>query len=198
MSRLIRPVATLLAGLLLQGCASTSSVSTRFLADNSESVRTLMVAARTPEPLLRKDYERACAAALGERAKGAYRSLPDWHEAGYQQLVKGLTLDAVLVIDITPLIITPMQMPPANEVSSERFGSAAGPTFNTWESGGNQQATAVAGMNSYDIEARLIKADNQVLWEGLIRTNEANDLQAIARSQCQALDSHLRKLGLLD
>ena len=196
---MLRLTALGLGCLMLQACASTSSVSSRFQADTAVAAASMMIAARTPEQALRKRYELACHQAWAGKAASqpSHQVIANWYEAGYQQLLEAMDTEAVLVIDITPVLIAPMQMPPANEISDARFGADAGPTYNTWQIGGNKEPSAAGPDKIIEVEARLIGADGQVRWEGLVRTHEANDLQAIARSQCQALGEYLRKMDLL-
>lgn len=49
----------------------------------------------------------------------------------------------------------------------------------------------------HDIEFQMLTPEGKTLWNSVALTHEANDLEAIARSQCRALKRDLDGLRLL-
>ncbi|MFN3713395.1 MAG: hypothetical protein ACK4SX_07045 [Alcanivoracaceae bacterium] len=191
--------------VLLTACASTSTLVTRHVADSSDApVQNLLLVGRSPEAKIRKQWEKACASRLagdrlaitGSESLWPADLMPDTETLLAEAAARGF--DAVLVAEITPLLLAPLQMPPDNVVSEERrVSSDASPRSPGF------QLTLGAGDKStppprdQDIEFQLQRPDGTVLWNGLVRTHEANQLEAIARSQCQRVRKTLVQAGLL-
>lgn len=183
----------------LTACASTSSITSRYLAPSVAPSASITLAAQTPEQSIRERYETVCAGELGTKVTviPAYTLLSSWAGASPEPLLAVTDTPALLVIDLTSLLLPAMQMPPGNEVSDARLGSAAGPTYNTWELGSSRSQDSADVDQVIHVEARLISQSGTTLWEGIIHTHEANDLRAIAQSQCRALADTLGAHGLL-
>ena len=72
--------------------------------------------------------------------------------------------------------------------------SPRSPGFQITLAGNEPESTP---LEAQDIEFQLQRPSGKVLWNGLLRTNEANQIEAIARSQCKRLQKTLSKSGLL-
>lgn len=193
--------------LSLMACARTSQVSTRFMgATEAEPPAALLLVARMPETEQRRRWEQACMTQLygGEALTliASTEALPNWYEGGNEQLLawardKGNAVN-VLVFELTGLLLAPFSMPPGNVVSSERFPNEDPIGDPTWAINlGRSPEKPPELPETIETEVRLISGAGDVLWEGLVYTHEANDLAAIGRSQCAAVQETLEGLGHL-
>lgn len=198
-------ITTLLSSLLLLGgCASTTTVVTRHSSDTAEApLSKLLLVGRVDDVEMRKPWEQACAKQLqhdGLKIQSSHKiwpqSLPEQEE--FMQEATSQGFDSLLIAEISSLQLLPLQLPPDNVVSAERRPSSdAGtrtPSFQIHVAGA-EQSEVVAQIQ--DIEFHLLRTDGQTLWNGLLRTDEANQVEAIARSQCKQLNKTLKKTGLL-
>jgi hypothetical protein len=191
--------------LLLSACASTSTLVTRHLADNNEApVQNLLLVGRSPDAKTRQQWEKACASRLGGAGLRITGSdslwsadlMPDTEALLAEAASRGF--DAVLIGEITPLLLAPLQMPPDNVVSEERRASSdASPRTPGFQITLGASDTSAPPPVDQDIEFQLQRPDGSLLWNGLVRTHEANQLEAIARSQCQRVRKTLVQAGLL-
>lgn len=201
----MKAILTAVLTLWLAGCASTSSVMTRYAsADSATALSHLLVVARTPEQPVRARWESVCRDTFtAGTATASHDPLPGWFDSGHQQPLQWLAAThphgAVLIVDLTALLLPPMQMPAHNEVSRERFPGDHTQQQDTFriEFGSSGSKDARAPEDTLTTEARLVLANGDIAWDAVISTREANDLAAIARSQCRALDKTLRRLGWL-
>ena len=183
------------------GCASTSSVTTLYQADG-HAASSVLVAARLPDQAQRRQYEDACLPALGWKGRqlvAAHEPLPNWYAGENTALVntaQALGLDTILVLELSTLLLSPMQLPPRNDVSQERFSGPVGSQPGPWQMQIEGEAVPTPP-ETLSFQARLMASTGTTLWEGLVHTHEANDLQAIARSQCEALGKALQQAGLV-
>lgn len=193
---------TLLA--LLSGCASTTTVVTRSSTDATEiPVSKLLLLGRVDDIEMRKPWEQACAKQLHSSALEIHSSYTLWPQFLPEQdeLLQAATsqgFDGVLIAEIASLQLLPLQLPPDNVVSAERRPSSDAsprtPGFQIHVAGA-ERSEALA--QAQDIEFHLQRPNGETLWNGLLRTNEANQVEAIARSQCKKLNKTLKKAGLL-
>jgi hypothetical protein len=106
--------------------------------------------------------------------------------------------DGVLIGEIASLQLLPLQLPPDNVVSAERRPSSdaspRGPGFQIHVAGAEQDE---AMAQTQYIDFHLLRANGEALWNGLLSTDEANQVEAIARSQCKKLNTTLKKADLL-
>jgi hypothetical protein len=183
-------------------CAPTSSLQTRYLADNAPRADGLLLVARMPDPAQRRQWERACIDALavpGLRIVSSHMVMPGWYEAGNDALLaqaRQSGLAAVLVAELSGLLLSPMQLPPRNQVSEERFSGpheSQPPRWQIWFGADTPEQPTPHRQT----DVRLIAASGQTRWEGELTTHEANDLGAIANSQCRALLKTLQAHQLL-
>lgn len=189
---------------LVAGCASTTTLVTRHSADSIEApVSKLLLIGRAAEHDTRRQWEQACAAQLernGLQVRNSHSLWPDnlpENEALMQEaLSRGF--DGMMIGEITSLLLLPLQMPPGNVVTDERRPSSdaspRSPGFQITLAGNEPESTP---LEAQDIEFQLQRPSGKVLWNGLLRTNEANQIEAIARSQCKRLQKTLSKSGLL-
>ena len=187
------------------GCANTSTLVTRHSAGPGEApVRNLLLVGRSPELKFRSQWELACASRFSSADLRISTSHTLWPEPlpeqeALLQQARDKGFDGVLVGEITSLLLLPPQMPPDNVVSEERRASSDAsprtPGFQFTLGGGNEAPTDLP--EDQDIEFQLQRSSGQVLWNGLIRTREANQIGAIARSQCERLHQALQGAGLI-
>ncbi len=195
----------LLSLTLLQGCASTTDIDTRYLTDTAvPPAPSLLLVARTPEADTRARWESACADELGGGGLTLVRShdtLPVWYEAGNERLLawaRDNAVDAVLVAEITGLLLAPPQVPQPNYMQSERaIGDNPGNSQNWGFFFGRNPDQVPAPPEVHEVEMQLLGNDGSARWTGVTATHEANDLEAIAGSQCKALKKTLSGLRLV-
>jgi hypothetical protein len=196
-------VSTLLA--LTTGCANTSSLTTRYVADNGEApVQNLLLVGRSAELKTRIQWEKACASRLGggeltitfSHNLWPQEQLPDSEALLAQASAQGF--DGVLIADITSLLLLPLQMPPDNVVTEERrfSGDTAGQSSRFGITLGTSTKAAPV-MDDPQIEFQLQRPGGKVLWNALVHTHDANQIEAIARSQCQRVRKSLLQSDLL-
>jgi hypothetical protein len=186
------------------GCASTTTLVTRHSADTVEApVSKLLLIGRAADFDTRSQWEQACASRLkrdGLHIRSSHSlwpdPLPDTETLMQEAVSRGF--DGVLIGEITSLLLLPLQLPPENVVTEERRSSSDGsprPQGFQITLAGAEPAAVEA--EAQDIEFQLQRPDGKILWNGLLRTNEANQIEAIARSQCKRLGETLRKSALL-
>lgn len=196
--------------LLLGGCAATTDMTLRYLADSPvTAVRTMLLVGRTPEFDDRERWENACAKELRQRKLTlitSNTSLPLWHEAGNDHLLtwaRENQVDAVLIAELTGLLLAPVQIPPQNFMQSERAIGEGSISPSTWDfsisrnSIDRKEKPTSAPSEIHEVEFQLISPSGKTLWNGIGLTHEANDLEAIAKSQCRALKRNLKNHQLL-
>lgn len=205
-----RPLSFLLAPLtatllILSGCVNTSTLVTRHLAEPGEpAVTHLLLVGRSPDIKTRRQWESACASRLQHAGLNIALSHHLWsedvlppHDSLMQQAQQS-GFDGVLIGEITALLLAPMQLPPENVVSQERRSSSdASPQAEGFQItlGGKERQTFE--LQDMDIEFQLLSAQGKMLWNGLLRTHEANQIEAIARSQCKRVREALIEASLL-
>lgn len=186
--------------LLLVACASTTEIQTRHRASGDRVPAThLLLVARTPEQGVRQQWERACADTLegkGLTLTRSHKVLPGWFEAGtgaLEQWARDRGADAILLGELTRLVLSPPNLP--REDGPGEPGVEAQWTLSLEDGkvkGAEQPAEA-----RQEVDFQLIAPTGRRLWAGTARTHEANELAAIAHSQCRALHKTLVSLGLL-
>lgn len=195
----------LLSSLLLTACASTTEVSTRYLAeDQPAAARHLLVVARTPEKEFRKEWEDRCAEVIagdGLKVTRSYRALPLWYEPGTQRLeewARNHGADAILVGELTRLVLPKPDLDHPELLNTGR-GELEDPIGEPeWSFFiGRKEKKEDSWPIYQEIFFQLIDADGRGLWSGNTLTHEANALDAIAASQCKALRKSLSSLNLL-
>lgn len=191
--------------LALGGCATTTQLTTRYLTDTPvEPAARILLVARTPETDMRIDWENTCAEKLstpGLEVVRSHKALPLWYEAGNELLQRWAAehqLDAILIAELTGLLLAPPQVPAQNYAQQERSIGEDNIGAATWSFFlGRKEKELPPPPEVHQIEFQLIQPDGKTLWNGIGHTHEANDLDAIARSQCKALEMNLRGLRLL-
>lgn len=200
-------LAVLVCCLTLVSCARTSQVSTRYAGVQPDPLPSqLLLVARMPESKQRQQWEQACLPHFQRSdslsVTASADALPNWYEGGNARLLDWAqrhgTDTAILVFELTDLLLAPFSMPPGNVVSSERFRNENPMGEPTWQinlGGGENRPPDVP--ETRETEVRLIASNGDVRWEGVVLTREANDLAAIARSQCRAVQDTLSGQGYL-
>jgi hypothetical protein len=186
---------------LLSACANTTSIATRYQVATDTRIHSLLLAARTPEGDYRHAWEGACESALkthGLTLINSDKATPDWHDPDPQPLVdwaKTNGVDAVLIVDITGLLLAPPQIPgqPDSQIVALRRAPNETPIgIPTWNLFIGKRAQAQPqSPRLHTMEAQLISNTGKMLWDGVLTTHEANDIGAIADSQCAALRKSL-------
>lgn len=197
--------ASLLSPLLLSACASTTDFNTRYITDTPVPPATsVLLVGRTPETADREHWENACASVLDSRKLTLIRSnttLPLWYEAGNDHLLKWATennVDAIIIAELTGLLLAPPQIPPQNFMQSERAIGEDDIGSSTWNLFlGRKEKQRPVPPETHEIEFQLIAKNGNTLWNGVAFTHEANDIKAIAKSQCRALKRDLDGLKLI-
>src|SRR5690606_23773052 len=195
----------LLCLILLSGCASTTKLTTRYLTDTPVDASTrLLLVARTPEANTREAWENACAGVLDIPAlavQTSHQAMPLWYDAGNDHLLDWATKnghDAILVAEITGMLLALPQVPSQNYMQRERsigeddIGSATWSFFL-----GRKEKESPPPPEIHEVEFQLLSPDGKMLWNGVGFTHEANEIEAIARSQCRALKKNLQGLHLI-
>lgn len=195
----------ILLPLLLAGCASTSEVTTRYRAGQlPPAPERLLLVARTPEQGLRREWENSCAAVLeldGLTITRSHKVLPEWFEPDSeapQQWARRHGADMILLGELTGLLLRRPEPTSANDRHPPSGGiddPMGESVFAITLAGKQQQETPASGHREFLFH--LLNADGKTLWSGATRTHEANEVAAIARSQCHALKQHLTETGLL-
>ncbi len=188
------------------GCASTTRLSTHYInSDITPRGEHLLIAARTPEPAVYRQWETSCGEVLAGAGFQLYYShqvMPDWTEKGQGALLNWASnspSELILMVDLTSLQLLSFSTSP-DRVQTESI-SPSGPhdergtqiTLNK-----TYQDERKAAPINQDIRPELLRADGTPIWSGIAKTHEANEIGAIARSQCRALAKRFSKLGLPD
>lgn len=206
---MLRPtrLAALLAILLLGGCASTTQVETRYQGSSVTPAHSLLLVARTPEASYRKVWESTCDrvfASLPLTITKSMDALPDWFDSDTKSLTDWLVqnhVDEVLLVDITALLLAPPQMPgmPADTSGVAPRAPHEDPIgVPQWNFFIGQKSKALPSPSrEHQVEAQLLSPQGKMIWNGMLSTHEANDLEAIAGSQCKALKKVLQQQHLL-
>lgn len=187
------------------GCASTTELTTRYLTDTPvEPAKRLLLVARTPETEVRERWEKTCSQIIDSSKLElipSYTALPLWYEAGNEHILswaKAHNVDAILIAELTGLLLAPPQIPPQNFMQSERGMGEDTIGDATWSFFiGRKEKDAPLPSEIHEVEFQLITADEATLWNGIAATHEANELEAITTSQCKALKRNLDGLRLL-
>ena len=191
--------------LVLASCASTTNITTRYITDTAvPPAKKVLLVARTPEADVREKWEVTCADVLSNRKLDlvpSHTALPLWYEAGNDRLLawaRDNHADAVIIAEITGLLLAPPQMPAQSYMQSERGVAEDNIGAATWSFfiGRKEKKTPVPP-EIHEVEMQMLSADGKVLWNGVAYTHEANDLEAIAKSECKAMKRNLDGLRLL-
>ena len=188
----------MLATLLTVGCASTSQITTHYPEGGYTgeiSGQKILLAGRTPEGSIREEWEDTCAPILehaGFRVTRSHRVMPQWYEPGNEALKRwAATHDAsmIMVAELTGLLLAPFQ-----QAREYRLNPDAGMAYDPVR----EEVGVITPIRDYreirddpaldqSIEVTLFAGNGDALWRGEVDTREANEVKAIARSQCQAL-----------
>lgn len=200
------PVGLLSLGtLLLSGCASTTDFETRYITDTPVAPATsVLLVGRTPETNDRENWENACAGVLDNRKFELIRSnaaLPLWYEAGNDHLLNWASdndIDAIVIAELTGLLLAPPQIPPNTFMQNERGIGEDNIGASTWSFFiGRKEKQTPMPPETHEVEFQMITAEGKTLWNAVALSHEANDLEAIAKSQCRALKRDLGGLRLI-
>lgn len=197
-------IATLLPTLLLTGCASTTDVTTRFTNEQAYPRQDqLLLVAHTPEGGVRETWELTCRDIFSSNSLTvllSHQELPLWYEGGKQRILSWAQetgVDRILVVELTHLLIDAAEPPqPVNQLNAMNQPPGSPPP--TWEvgiGGDLKKADIPEALRQHGAE--LIDAEGTPIWTGIATTHEANNMTAIAKSQCQALRNTLREQGYL-
>lgn len=201
-SKPIKNLCALLCSLvLLSGCASTSDISTRYFDEDIPSAQQILLVARSAENKTRMQWEKICLSELSETGKpivASHQVMSNLSD-GYNQALTGWAsqqtlLTDVLIFEISGLLLAPPQIPPGNEVSVERYSPEQPIGESTWKFSFGQQENQTIPPERIITETRLLTSEGKTRWEGLVTSHEANDMAAIARSQCKALAPMLKRI----
>lgn len=188
---------SLLLPLLLAACASTTQIETRYQIPAAAPASSILLVARTPEANYRKTWENTCAkvfSSLPIHITKSIDALPDWFDSDTRSLTEWVTqqhIDAVLLVNITGLLLAPPQMPGMSADTSgvapraPREDPIGVPEWNFFL--GKKSKALPTPALLHQVEAQLLNPDGKMLWNGLLTTHEANDFEAIASSQCKAI-----------
>ncbi len=196
-------LAVLGVALLLGGCASTTQVITD--STNTAPGGTahhLLLVAQTPEDAMRETWELTCRPIFRQRGLQvalSHQEMPLWQDQGGRPALlhwaRQHGVDRVLIVNITQLLMQPPQMPHQHELNALQQGDESQPALRVGIGGSYHKPVPPPVEQGYPAE--LLDADGDSLWYGEIRTHEANDSAAIARSQCTALRDAFVKQGLI-
>jgi hypothetical protein len=186
---------------LLSGCASTTDITTRHSPDvEFQPADHVLLAARTPEKRKRVHWEKACRATLeraGLQITPAHTVLPGWQEPGadaLQNWIQGNDADAVLLADITGILLDRPELPDQDPATGEPEVRAQ---WTFYPGGDAPEKPEDRESVDQQIRVQWIAPDGQRYWAGTARTHEAHELGAVATSQCRALGKTLTERGLL-
>jgi hypothetical protein len=199
---LLTKLLTVSAASLIAACASTSQVSSRYLDAEIPAAQQILLVARAAENNMRIEWERVCLAQLKAtkiNLTPSYIALANWSEGTNEALLdwaaEQTIASEILIFEISGLLIAPPQIPPNNEVSVKRYHPEEPIGEPTWTFSFGAKDQKQTPPERYFTEVRLLTAEGQTRWEGLITSHEANDLSAIARSQCKSMVSTLKELN---
>jgi hypothetical protein len=190
-----RLLSSALAGLaFLTGCASTSDIATRYGAISLEG-DTLLLATRSPDPQVRKRWENACEPAFRKQGYDVTQSftvLPAWFATGTDELERWASANGIrniLVAELTGLLPAPPHYNPPEVLSGNNMHHDVQIMVPARE----YRETRDAAEADQNIEVNLLNNEGRILWRADVVTREANNIAAIARSQCEALAKSLRQ-----
>jgi len=186
-----------LAGVaLLTGCASTSDIATRYGAISLDG-DTLLLATRSPDPQVRERWENACEPAFrrqGYDVTQSFTVLPAWFATGTDELERWASANGIrniLVAELTGLLPAPANYNPPDVLSGNNLHHEVQIMVPAREFRETRDAPQV----DQNIEVNLLNNEGRILWRADVITREANNIPAIARSQCEALAKSLRQGG---
>lgn len=192
-----RVLLTALAGTaFLTGCASTSDVATRYGAISLQG-NTLLLATRSPDPQVRKRWENACEPTFSKQGYAVTQSftvLPAWFATGTDELERWASANGIqniLVAELTGLLPAPPKYNPPEVLSGNTLHNEVQIMVPAHE----YRETRDAPQANQNIEVNLLNNEGRILWRADVITREANNIGAIARSQCEALAKALRQGG---
>lgn len=189
--------------LVLAACASTTEVQTRHTAESTTSAAGhILLAARSPESRKQTNWERHCKRVLkrsGLKITRGQKAVPGWQEpdaGALEAWAREHGADAVLLADITGLLIGPAHLPETDPATGEPEIQAQW-TFHFGDDGPTAKQREREESVYQEIEVEWIAPDGKRFWTGVARTHEARELAAVARSQCTALGKTLAERGLI-
>ncbi len=197
-------IAVLLPAMLLAGCASTTEVSTRYISETRyPPASPLLLVAHTPEGKVRETWELTCRDIFSSDSLTillSHQEIPLWYEGGKERILgwaQDNDVDRILVVELTHLLIDSVEPPqPVNQLNA--MNQPPGNPPPTWEVGiGGELKKAGLEEALRQHGAELINAQGSPIWTGVATTHEANEMTAIAKSQCTALRKTLREQGYL-
>lgn len=181
----------------LTGCANTTSIETRYQQPQQQAINSLLVAARTPDANYADKWEKACRPMLNDSVATLSTSSQagiDWDGNQLSPLVQWADehqIGAVLIVDITRILIAQPMIPGHSDPSDNLYYVAPGednigiPTYSLFL--GKSAKKPPKPPIYHQVEAQLIDNNGKMLWDGMLTTHEANSLSAIGKSQCRAL-----------
>ena len=188
----------------LHGCISTTRIETTFAAPAETAATSLLLAGRTVEQQFQQRWESRCQQELAAgnlQITLLHRASPNSampSASELSELAQQLGVDAVLSIELTALLLAAPQMPPDNIVSVERQPGMAAATVASYDIMlRGSQSTPQPLPDEQQIPAQFDRADGHTLWRGTLISHEANEIDAMARSQCRSLKKILRQLQLI-
>lgn len=192
--------------LYLAACASTTELDTRYQHEaTTPPIDSLLLVAKTPDSSYRNQWENACQTEFKHLPLTMETSTnvdPSWDgiSAFTSRSTKPSGL-STLIVDITPLLLAPPQIPGMIDPDGDLLLTAPNedaigiPTW-TFFIGRKAKKTPEPPL-LHVLEAQLLDEKDNLLWDGVMTTHEANDLKAIAKSQCRALKKDFINSGLL-
>lgn len=184
------------------GCAQTTDIHLRFQQPATQPTTSLLIAANTNDPMLRSKWEDACKHVFNTHQLTLVEShnvLPDWHSSDPSALLhwaNGHEISTLLVANINMLLMQPTNF----ENPQSGPGLPSGPIDTpTWQFTlqGEKIDNNNSSSNKQHIHVQLLAASGKVYLDALLVTHEANNIEAIAASQCRALKRNMEKTGLL-
>lgn len=197
-------LAALLPAILLTGCASTTEITTRYTSEDAFPTQNqLLLVAHTPEGSVRETWELTCRDIFSSDSLTvllSHQELPLWYEGGKQRILtwaQETGVDRILAVELTHLLIDAAEPPqPGNQLNAmDQPPGSPPPTWEMGIGGDLKKADIPEALRQHGAE--LINAEGSPIWTGIATTHEANNMVAIAKSQCQALRKTLREHGYL-
>lgn len=186
---------------LIGACASTTTVDTRYVApDTGPALQRILLVAHTPEAAMQEEWETTCARKMarpGLEVVPSHTVATLGYSGGSEPLLRWAQENeagGILLGELTQLLLAPLQVPPRDFMRPDREmnGGLDAPTVGITL--GRQEPEP---RMDHRLGFRLIRADGAILWDGITETHEANDIEAIAASQCAAIAETLTRLGLI-
>lgn len=197
--------AALVSALLLGGCAATTEI----LRASDEAIpekpaQTLVIAGVTQDDALRRDYENVFVEQLqqaglnGVGSNKLFSSTKGMTMSELRDRMHAATVvaDAVVHVQLVTLTGTPALSPtdiPAEQAPAHTAIGGVNVSINAPAQG------AVRG-TQYEVELQATVYElpsRKLLWTATTRTQEANSLEAVARSHAKALIREMKKRGYL-